>query len=273
MGIRFICPHCNRRLNVKSFLAGKRGFCPKCRGRIVIPYESSIPVSQPTAATAVVAAGGESRSDNASGQGTSLDLAYAAPRAEAPPVVGSTNQAGAEPTLPPSAPEVTSPFPADQPGMAATGASPSIQAGQSGTAATTASPVFAAAAALSEAPQAVWFVRSLQGQQFGPASAEQMEIWLKEGRIWPTMYVWREGWATWKLASEVFSPDTWHTARVHTTLPGSNAPPLEGATVTRALVQYQRRKQSQQWWWVVSVVVLTILAVVLTVALVIVLRR
>ncbi len=42
MGIRFICPECDNRLNVKSFLAGKKGFCPKCNARIEIPSESTI---------------------------------------------------------------------------------------------------------------------------------------------------------------------------------------------------------------------------------------
>lgn len=37
MGIKFECEHCGRTLNVKDFLAGKRGICPKCGGRIEIP--------------------------------------------------------------------------------------------------------------------------------------------------------------------------------------------------------------------------------------------
>lgn len=37
MGIKFDCAHCGRTLNVKDFLAGKRGICPKCGGRIEIP--------------------------------------------------------------------------------------------------------------------------------------------------------------------------------------------------------------------------------------------
>ncbi len=42
MGIRFLCEHCNKRLNVKSFLAGKKGLCPHCGGRIRIPLESQV---------------------------------------------------------------------------------------------------------------------------------------------------------------------------------------------------------------------------------------
>ena len=40
MGIRFICPSCDSKLNVKSHLAGKRGICPKCDARIRIPLKS-----------------------------------------------------------------------------------------------------------------------------------------------------------------------------------------------------------------------------------------
>ena len=41
MGIRFICPNCDKKLNVKSHLAGKRGICPDCATRIRIPSEPS----------------------------------------------------------------------------------------------------------------------------------------------------------------------------------------------------------------------------------------
>ena len=42
MGIRFICPNCDKKLNVKSHLAGKRGICPDCKTRIRIPSDPSV---------------------------------------------------------------------------------------------------------------------------------------------------------------------------------------------------------------------------------------
>ncbi len=42
MGIRFLCPTCGHRLNVKTFLAGKRGVCPQCNHGLDIPWESQI---------------------------------------------------------------------------------------------------------------------------------------------------------------------------------------------------------------------------------------
>lgn len=47
MGIRFYCPN-GHKLNVKSFLAGKRGKCPDCDARFQIPMEST---DQPVLAT------------------------------------------------------------------------------------------------------------------------------------------------------------------------------------------------------------------------------
>ncbi len=36
MGIRFECPN-GHRLHVKAFLAGKRGICPECDARFIVP--------------------------------------------------------------------------------------------------------------------------------------------------------------------------------------------------------------------------------------------
>src|SRR5262245_21532760 len=39
MGIKFHCPQ-GHRLNVKAFLAGKKGICPKCGTKVRIPLVS-----------------------------------------------------------------------------------------------------------------------------------------------------------------------------------------------------------------------------------------
>ena len=49
MGIRFLCPN-GHRLNVKSFLAGKRGICPHCNAKFEIPFESVAAAPPPPAA-------------------------------------------------------------------------------------------------------------------------------------------------------------------------------------------------------------------------------
>ena len=48
MGIRFYCPS-GHKLNVKTFLAGKRGICPHCGARFRIPKESLAGEAVPTA--------------------------------------------------------------------------------------------------------------------------------------------------------------------------------------------------------------------------------
>lgn len=48
MGIRFTCPN-GHKLNVKTFLAGKRGVCPQCGAKFVIPGlgEAATPAEAP----------------------------------------------------------------------------------------------------------------------------------------------------------------------------------------------------------------------------------
>src|SRR5882757_10659327 len=42
MGIRFNCPN-GHKLNVKEFLAGKRGVCPQCGAKFIIPTQAEVP--------------------------------------------------------------------------------------------------------------------------------------------------------------------------------------------------------------------------------------
>lgn len=58
--------------------------------------------------------------------------------------------------------------------------------------------------AIAESPLATWFVRPPSGGQFGPARGEVMRKWLTEGRVTSDSLVWREGWADWLPATEVF---------------------------------------------------------------------
>ena len=51
MGIRFLCPNCDKKLNVKAFLAGKRGICPYCDSGLDIPLESEAPNGTATTTT------------------------------------------------------------------------------------------------------------------------------------------------------------------------------------------------------------------------------
>jgi DNA-directed RNA polymerase subunit RPC12/RpoP len=80
MGIRFLCPTCGAKLNVKAELAGKRGACPKCQAKILIPTESSDASAEDVAAPVAVATG----------------PASPAPSLAPPPPPAPTNSAGGE---------------------------------------------------------------------------------------------------------------------------------------------------------------------------------
>jgi hypothetical protein len=70
-------------------------------------------------------------------------------------------------------------------------------------------------AAISEAPQAVWYVRPPSGGQYGPADGQVFHGWLQDNRVSPDSLVWRDGWPQWQLAGDVFVElfgDNWRVA-------------------------------------------------------------
>src|SRR5439155_9950424 len=72
MGIKFHCPN-GHKLNVKSFLAGKKGVCPKCGTRMRIPTASEpgldSELEEPDRAPSVA---GIAKSGNGSAAGAAL---------------------------------------------------------------------------------------------------------------------------------------------------------------------------------------------------------
>jgi len=54
MGIKFDCKHCGHSLHVKDHLAGKRGICPHCQGKVDIPALSDDGASVGGVATASI---------------------------------------------------------------------------------------------------------------------------------------------------------------------------------------------------------------------------
>lgn len=172
MGIRFVCPN-GHRLNVKTFLAGRRGICPFCGAKFTIPLESTAtPGGDPLGAP-----------------GTSPDVA---PQELAAAVPSSDFERDLECHVEQSAGT-------DLPGQSAV---EDLSPPPPPTAPPSPSPM---ADPLAEAPTAVWYVRPPSGGRFGPAQPDLMRTWLDEGRIGPDSLVWREGWADWREAASVFS--------------------------------------------------------------------
>jgi hypothetical protein len=222
MGIRFTCPN-GHKLNVKTFLAGRTGFCPYCGERVEIPKQSTrnpgksgkgrgsgvgrTKTSTPTTTTALpplaplepLASGPLSPlSDGAITTGpidqvpavanapafSPAPSVAAAPVAPVAPISPVANVAAVVPTAGPA-----TDFTAQLEGLAVT------------------SPASASTGLpdpLVEAPDAVWYVRPPSGGQFGPAAGSVMKDWLQEGRISGDSLVWREGWRDWQEAMSVF---------------------------------------------------------------------
>ena len=82
---------------------------------------------------------------------------------------------------------------------------------------------------ISEAPHAVWYVRLVSGEQFGPAAGDAMRRWLDEGRVPPGCLVWREGWPQWRPSEATFAVVA---QRVPPAIPGA-APAVSAAPTAR----------------------------------------
>jgi len=235
MGIKFQCPNCGKGLNVKSNLAGKRGLCPHCRGRVLIPAESDAVAP----ANAVVPA-------NAVAPAKAVTPANAVVPAKAGQV--------AEPKRPESAPGRV-PVPARDVRSSSTVAPqvfenlsfenlaveeldansfrldrPQVELE---------APRATHFDWIADAPESVWYVRNRAGGQYGPAVGSIMRTWLQEGRVSRDCYVWREGWANWRQANDVFphlfEPRTHGLPPQLAATANAANPPDESRSATRSL--------------------------------------
>lgn len=163
MGIRFYCPT-GHKLNVKSFLAGKRGICPHCQSKFEIPSESD----------PKLLAGDSSRLMEA--------------------VAGLPNESGVDLSNIPVVPADNS--------TSSSSATPTLAAANA--ASTVTVPPASHHDPIADAPHAIWYVRPPSGGQFGPATGDIMRTWIGEGRVPKDALVWREGWPEWQTASDLF---------------------------------------------------------------------
>ncbi len=170
MGIRFACHVCQKQLNIKRELAGRRGVCPQCQSRFRIPLEDA-EQSTPVDAVRIVQPETASRSAQAA-------AAVAAERKVATQVVSK-----------PAASEAASPDAAKS--LAQRPSSQEVDARQD-----------AATSILEEEPNATWYVRPPSGGQYGPASTDELREWIGQGRIAASALLWRNGWPQWRDAAE-----------------------------------------------------------------------
>jgi hypothetical protein len=223
MGIRVVCPN-GHKLNVKSFLAGKRGVCPHCGAKFDIPAGAKDEASDDRLQSVGTVSAGSGAGPAAAASTSSAEmraghLAKGTPARSVAPVASP----GMAPALPISS--ATQPLPAAAPVVPVAAVQPtagvSMPIGAQPVAQTllpggvvqapavpSVPGVPAARAAmadpLAEAPEACWYVRPPAGGQYGPAKANIMRQWIAEGRVTADSLVWREGWADWKLAGATF---------------------------------------------------------------------
>jgi hypothetical protein len=264
MGIRFDCPN-GHQLHVKAFLAGRRGICPDCGAKLIIPELSAQREVDPADAPT------EIHVEHTVATTNSRRRAAAQRRGR----LGRRSAA------------------ASQPGRAVATAVPDGNP----TAVAEAVPRAAAPAdpttnPPSETPaETVWYVRPPAGGQYGPADDATLRQWIHELRIVPDTYLWHSGWAEWQRAGDVrqhlpaplsanvaatepltSSPITAATATV---APATVAPVDESAThptpTTVADVRRARRRSAKRQW--MAAILLLALVVVLSGILIWVLRR
>lgn len=183
MGIRFLCSACGKRIHVKDYQAGKRGFCPKCQARVDIPLESTIPPRSRK--------GGSDEPDEpeeiAAVETLPADVQPAAATAAQPASAPLGSTAAAAPVAAPPQPAAAGPAVA----------TPAVAA-----APTNLSP--AAPDPIAEAPHLQWYVMpALGAPQYGPATGATLCQWINEGRVASESLVWRQDWPDWRRAGSV----------------------------------------------------------------------
>ena len=194
MGIRFACPN-GHRLNVKSYLAGKRGICPHCGIRFDIPLESWPDFENrdkgPNAAAEVQTA---NPAPPAGYIGPALPARTHSTSATPRPTESTAgdqtaNQSHAH-QMPPA--ELSVGVPPAEPFDAKL---PTSQPSTFDAASTT-----NGANSLMAGAQE-WFVQTTVGNRYGPADDQTMREWIAEGRVAPDNLVHQRGWPTWKTAA------------------------------------------------------------------------
>jgi hypothetical protein len=283
MGIKFRCPN-GHKLNVKSFLAGKRGVCPDCGTTFRIPEEPG--GSDIQAEPIVSAKGGNGQPDPqspAAAEPFDCDLskpAAAAPTPVAPalgPSVAVAPVARSLVTVPAGMPVATGiPLPTSPatmpamvtaPGVMPVGIPSAVPAGMPRPAAPQTMPT--AGDPIAEAPAAIWYVRPPSGGQYGPARGDIMRKWIAEGRVSGDSLVWREGWTDWRNAAQLFPS----LAATGSTTAIAAVTPAVAPQTTRTASRYAARKKGGSGLAIAALVGLVVVCIVLVVVLVVVLTR
>lgn len=247
MGIRFACPN-GHALHVKAELAGRRGICPQCQAKFLIP---SADVTSPSVQPATHAANpGSHHPARPTDPSVRLKLA-AEPAAKTRSTGGAP--ASQRKTPPPAPhPAASSPSPAEPVGANVGTPLPPGPANET----------------------VVWYLRPPTGGQFGPANDALLQQWVAEGRVAADALVWRTGWSDWRRAEEV---DGLLAPPAAQELPPSpfepSVPTSAPSSASLATARIQQRKKRAAQAQMIAAIVLIVLAIALAGVLVVVLNQ
>jgi hypothetical protein len=262
MGIRFFCQACDKRLNVKGFLAGKRGVCPHCGAKVDIPWQSEAKRESVAAGSPAIAPRSVGQTPLPTGPRETQTVpasvainghSYGAPATAAPIAVQAMQTSVPAQPIQPTAVPMAAPLTAAVAVVAP--AAPPPPPGN--------------ADPIAEAPNAVWYVRPPSGGQYGPASGEIMRKWIGEGRVSADSLIWREGWPEWKTAASQFPEMAGASAPRAAVAPSFPAQPSVSPAPDAAVNRPPSRRKNNTMLAIVVVVVLTLASLGLLVALIV----
>ncbi len=187
MGIRFLCQHCEKRLNVKATQAGQEGQCPHCLGRVTVPDISSMPNAPDKEFRVPQHDRRKNVPDDSAIALHSVDeqITMDGIPAENRHLEDLPKPKRADDALTDfdSAREPAEVFTLDKPQLPAT---------------------IGKIDPIAEAPTRVWYFRSREWGEKGPLKGKAMQEYLDRGEVKIGCIVWREDWNDWLPAERVF---------------------------------------------------------------------
>lgn len=185
MGIRFICEHCQQRLNVKSTQAGQKGECPHCQNIITVPTDST-----------------KSNADLANEENVTIDSPL--------DIDSQILDAGLSGSIALEADEslesFSIPFAPQMIGAKAEGKDRFTTADSFLLDKPEPPTTLGKVDPIAEAPRKVWYFRSKVLGEKGPLKGREMQEYLDKGDVNVGCIVWREDWEDWQPAERVFPP-------------------------------------------------------------------
>ena len=184
MGIRFFCPNCQTRLNVKSSQAGGAGVCPDCGATLDVPEESVLPGQPKTPGERFYT------EEKNPPEGSSKLIGFDAQDTIVGDLAGE--EAIGSIQVPPEA------------------LSPVFATAQSSNSGIflldrpSPSPDFGKVDPILAAPDKVWYYRNKEIGERGPLKSKVMQQHVKSGDVSAGSMVWREDWEDWAAAEDAF---------------------------------------------------------------------